>query len=190
MLVIESCNIFSPYWQILENFFKTQVVTKRFWKNFQAFPNILISGYQRGEFLEFFSNSISWLLAKEKKNLEIGNTQEKCFSKIVWKIFRKSFWLMTRIFRKFLGKPTDPCPESLPIRVDLSYISSPISINYTMGNVSLKKFQFDCLKTFSTQLLCFLLQSERSCFWIFPTFGMFPKSLMFQLNLYLAPLPL
>ena len=98
MLVIESCNIFSPYWQILENFFKTQVVTKRFWKNFQAFPNILISGYQRGEFLEFFSNSISWLLAKEKKNLEIGNTQEKCFSKIVWKIFRKSFWLMPRKF--------------------------------------------------------------------------------------------
>ena len=113
MLVIESCNIFSPYWQILENFFKTQVVTKRFWKNFQAFPNILISGYQRGEFLEFFSNSISWLLAKEKKNLEIGNTQEKCFSKIVWKIFRKSFWLMSHDpdFPEIFGKTHWPMPR-------------------------------------------------------------------------------
>ena len=99
-------------WQILENFFKTQVVTKRFWKNFQAFPNILISGYQRGEFLEFFSNSISWLLAKEKKSRNREHSGKMFFKNSLEnfpeillthdpdfpEIFGKTHWPMPRKF--------------------------------------------------------------------------------------------
>ena len=71
MLVTESCNIFNPYWQILENFSKNQVVTKVL-ESFSGFFQIF---WFRAEenFLKIFQAQSHYYLLK-KKILESENS--------------------------------------------------------------------------------------------------------------------